>query len=113
MSITVDGEFLENVVELENYLGEHTPESISVKNGRYESTFDYLYGDDKYICQYIIHPVQHGLPRSGNCGILTKDEVLEEVRATLQAGGRRKANTRKQKARKYRSRRNRSRKARH
>jgi hypothetical protein len=115
MSIQVDGQFLENVVELENYLEENTPDLITVRLGRSENKFEYMLGEDQYNCQYLTYPIQFGvgLPRAGHCGNLTKAEVVNAVRRMLPVGGRRKPHTRKQKTRKNHSRRNRSRKARH
>jgi len=115
MSIQVDGQFLENVVELQNYLEENTPDLITVRLGRSENKFEYMQEEDQYNCQYVTYPIQFGvgLPRAGHCGNLTKAGVLAEVRRMLPAGGRRKAHTRKQKARKNRSRKHRNRKTRH
>jgi hypothetical protein len=115
MSIQVDGEFLENVIELENYLEENTPNMIVVNSGPSEKTFAYMQEEDKYNCQYISYPIQFGVgfPRAGFCGNLTKAEVLAEVRTMLPVGGRRRAHTKKQKARKNHSRKHRGVKARH
>ena len=115
MSIRVDGEFLENVIELQNYLEENTPANITVTLGGSEKTFDYMAAEDKYNCQYVSYPVQLGVgvPRAGHCGNLTKARVIAEVRRMLPVGGRRNAHTRKQKARKNRSRKHRSIKSRH
>ncbi len=98
MSIQVDGQFLENVIELENYLEVNTPDVIKVTRDRSSREYTWMPAVGQYNCQYLSYRVQYGvgLPRAGHCGNLSKEEVVANVREMLPAaGGKRKSRARK------------------
>jgi hypothetical protein len=114
MSIQVDGQYLENVIELENFLEMNTPDVITIIKDRSKREYTWMPAVGQYNCQYLSYPVQYGvgLPRAGHCGNMSKEEVVANVREMLPAaGGKRKSRarkTRKSPARKSRSRKSRA-----